>query len=1204
MLDPHCRPRRHRLRPAALAAALVMLAAYTASADAPPSGAPDSGVIVLDIAPPADAAARRARFAGRDSDAEVAALARQLHAALFTEQPAIARFDALVKGGEHRAALDAFRDLVLDRLLRRAAHGIPATTLWAEKPGVPDPLIVAGARKGRRHVTFDVRELMTPEGAIRFTETVAGDVGAPGSTLWAPPDNLGVPDDATWGYTVLSSYNLRIAPEHLHGAFGCGGGHPFWATPPGREAIRQIEFFSCGKCSMNFPQFDALLAAYADGGDPNDLILWQDYLDDWCLFGRTDLFRSRLNLILAIEGASRHVRDRLTGFCWLLENRPGFATAMRSTTLARFLLSQIEDAMPYTVRMTRAEIANWGIYGTSFGLLHMLKIFPEFRAVDYLGRQGFGTWKKDFLYVHAPDGHSTENERGPYQSCSIEAYDYAFDGFRPPWLDPVELAEVTDKARRSIRQILAETTPEGIAGAQFRTNYFNVAYGVRHGGNWVVRHDPVFDEPEVRARLNLVNGWGGPLPKVLSELTPYGGKFMLRDQWGPDGGYFFMENYRSASQNPQLRTLYRLRQSGEDLLQGTPVLVDRRGPFPGLGRILPSGGKTESLAIAERHVLDTRFHASARIDFAEAKQDAPYSPRALWQAYYGPENDFVWGAHQKALDLVSQPITDVTAWRQGYLLRGEQLYIVTDRIESDRAHEYAHPLHLNLANDFANPLKLNSGPGSRRLEIARAATNSEIIRVDAEHLRVDTDLPGAANVAVHFFSPARPQFFYGFDGQARPVDSPPVLARWLGRPPKTPGYSIGVRWQGRGDQVLVSLQETRKAGAASALRHVEPMNGSAGQAGFHAATGRGTRIWYQAGPHRRNPLAAGPASVEGESLLVTEREGALDGIVLSARGPLVVNGKSHTPPHESYAFTVDAEGAAAFVPVRRPVDTVRVLPEQDVFTGHVDVSFDIPTQDTGDIEFRYTLDGTDPTLASTLYERPFALADTAMVKVRAFRKGLDATPYREGVDASAIEFAYFKRQELRPALSVPGTTPGLAVDYAEDVRWGRLFVHAGEPGVVEMKTRGQATNLLDAAHIAALRWTPDTPCAVVYRGLLDMPADGVYTFHAPQHLFEPTADAGCNLRVIVDGEEWEPACRLHAEGTWSIALARGAHRFEVRFVDYRRTPFKNEYWMIAHPQVQARGMPALTISGPGLGRGPIPAAWMRTVPVPESNAPR
>jgi hypothetical protein len=1180
------------VRPTLLLALAMALPITGALAQSASTNTPADPVFMLHLQPPADAGARRERFAARDSDGEVAALAHQLHAALFTEQPGLAAFDALVTRGDYRAALDAFRAFVFDRLLNRAPHGIPATTLWAEKPGAPDPAVLADQRNGRRRVSYEVRELTTPTGAVRFAETVAGFVGEPGATLWAPPDALGVPDDATWGYTVPSSYNLRMAPEHLHGPFGSGGGHPFWATPQGREAIRQIEFFSAGKCSMNFPQFDALLASYAETGDTNDCVRWQDYLDDWHLFGRTDVFRSRLNLLLAIEGGSRNVRDRLITLCWLLENRPEFATTMRSTTLARFLLGQIEDAMPYTVRMSRTEIANWGIYATSFGLLHMVKIFPEFRAVDYLGRQGFGIWKKDFLYVHAPDGHNTENERGPYQSCSIEAYYYAFEGFQPPWLDPREMDEVTDKARRSIRQILAETTPDGIAGAQFRTNYWNSAYGVRHAGNWVVDNDPVFDEPEIRARLNLVNGWGGPLPRVLSELTPYGGKFMLRDQWGRDGGYFFMENYRDGSQNPMLRTAYRLRQSGDDLLLGTPILVDRRGPFPALGKILPVGGKTETLAIAEKQVLDTRFHTSAHIDFAEAKQDAPYSPRALWQAYYGLENDFVWGGHQRALDLVSQPITDVTAWRQAYLLRGEQLYIVTDRIESDRTHEYAHPLHLNLANDFAHPLK--PGVAGHRMAIARAITNHEVIRVDAARARVATDLPGAVNVAAHFFSPARLQFFYGFDKKAQPLDNPIPFAKWLERPPKTPGYSIGVRWQGRGDQVLVSLQETIKSNAVSALREVEPLNGPAGQAGFRAATERGTRIWYQAGPHRRNTLAAGPVGVEGESLLVTERAGVLNGIVLSARSPLIVNGKEHTAPHDSFEFTVTAKGSVSFVPVRRPIDTVRVYPEQNVFTGTVNVSFDIPTQDTGDIEYRYTLDGTDPTLASTRYEKPFALTDTAMVKVRAFRKGLGETPYREGVDASAIEFAYFKKQGPRPALALTGATPGLAVEYAEDVRWGRLFVHAGEPGVVEMKARGQTTNLLDVTHIASLKPAPDTPFAIVYRGFLDVPADGVYTVHAPQHLFVPTADAGYNLRVIVDGEEWDPASRIHAEGAWSIALAKGAHAFEVRYVDYRRTPYKNEYWMIGHPHIQARSTPEVLISGPGLGPGPIPAEWLKS----------
>jgi hypothetical protein len=173
--------------------------------------------------------------------------------------------------------------------------------------------------------------------------------------------------------------------------------------------------------------------------------------------------------------------------------------------------------------------------------------------------------------------------------------------------------------------------------------------------------------------------------------------------------------------------------------------------------------------------------------------------------------------------------------------------------------------------------------------------------------------------------------------------------------------------------------------------------------------------------------------------------------------------------------------------------------------------------------------------------------------------------------------------------------PGLNYAYAEG-HWPTLFAYTGDAraldATVGVKGTGEVVRLLDPADLSRLR-TTDRAYAVRYSGYLQVPTTGVYHFHAPLHLYTPTLDAGYDLRVFVDGKEWWPNPMLHSENLWSVALEAGLHRLEVAYVDYRWRQFRDEYWINWMPEQMWKGTPVLEISGPGLGKQPIPAAWLQ-----------
>ncbi len=197
--------------------------------------------------------------------------------------------------------------------------------------------------------------------------------------------------------------------------------------------------------------------------------------------------------------------------------------------------------------------------------------------------------------------------------------------------------------------------------------------------------------------------------------------------------------------------------------------------------------------------------------------------------------------------------------------------------------------------------------------------------------------------------------------------------------------------------------------------------------------------------------------------------------------------------------------------------------EMSVFLADHEVTL---AHDYQDVQVRYTLDGREPTLASSVYEGPFQLLQTTTVKARLF----DATGKAR---SAVIEKTYRKVEPYAPV--DPGKTiPGLAYTYYEGA-----FKKLPDFEKLEPVKKG-VTQDFDVEHLAAV----EDHFAFVFEGWVEVPADGVYTFYT-------YSDDGSKLylhdELVVDNDGSHSA-RLRSG---NVALRKGRHPLRLEyFEDY------------------------------------------------------
>jgi len=191
-----------------------------------------------------------------------------------------------------------------------------------------------------------------------------------------------------------------------------------------------------------------------------------------------------------------------------------------------------------------------------------------------------------------------------------------------------------------------------------------------------------------------------------------------------------------------------------------------------------------------------------------------------------------------------------------------------------------------------------------------------------------------------------------------------------------------------------------------------------------------------------------------------------------------------------------------------------------------------------DAEIRYTLDGSEPVSASTVYTAPFELKQGAIIRAKSFRKGLAPSE-----SATAV------------ANIVDLRVHGIRYDYYEGT-WTKI------PDLESLTPK--RSGMLHTVDYRAVH-PSDDHFGIVFSGYLSVDREGEYAFYS-------NSDDGS--RILIDGKQVLDNDGIHAPVTvkGTVRLSKGLHSIRILFFE-------------------GSGGESLEVSyeGPGIPKQPIPA---------------
>jgi len=192
--------------------------------------------------------------------------------------------------------------------------------------------------------------------------------------------------------------------------------------------------------------------------------------------------------------------------------------------------------------------------------------------------------------------------------------------------------------------------------------------------------------------------------------------------------------------------------------------------------------------------------------------------------------------------------------------------------------------------------------------------------------------------------------------------------------------------------------------------------------------------------------------------------------------------------------------------------------EADLFIGEGSAEIKCGREDA---QIRYTLDGSDPSKSSTLYQGPIKVKEATTVKARAF--------WANGFESRVLEF------RLTPTTAAP------AVKLPEKAEAGLLVSYFEDSGLSREKLPDFST--LKPARVAVAKEISIKPAeprkenyALRFEGYLTVPATGVYVFYL---------SADDRAKLTIDGKDVIAVDYTQGTPRAAVGLEAGAHALRL-----------------------------------------------------------
>lgn len=977
--------------------------------------------------------------------------------------------------------------------------------------------------------------------------------------------------------------------------------------------------------------FNPLAQAYVLTHDQKYLDKWVAFLDDWSMNDHyfdtidpcaiPDNVNSNGTQVMGMVAQLRQVANA---------SLPGQEPNLSPRVIGQVLQKMYTGLVPMHIIYTRSNTHNWT---PSVEMLAIAQQFDEFRDSEFYFREGRRRGIEDNSYTqNLPDG--SENQQDPWYNGNYDQVAQVFTLLQggctvPGWNQNNDVScavpgwnalrnnlEWKYTLRRHLKNHVTYQihlrTPQNEWPIPFRGGDKRGASMGEVFTNYPYKSSPeAFEDPVNMAILAAIDDpSSGVRPPYTSEWFPYGGYNIVRDGWDRNSGHGAMfcspqpgayGAYRSRSNNNTLGIAFNNQDllvddtTGHYMYPSSPIRVDGKDQFfhAGIYKVgAPAAHKVFQVS-AWHEPADWRWDSSDRFNLMEGVYAGPYGSLSDAKAVAGP-----YGSDQSMQGTLrlDETIRGVTHQRLAMYLRGPKLWIVTDRMTSNQPHHYEQAWYIP-TQPAITPEITRTTPAAFALDQIDIDPAKHTIRTFAERpskIPVKKNMVNSAkaDVSLYQFSPAQLTYSSKVE-QAEKRGFFYVL------------YSrdrIAVRFDGTGvTQVVTAIQpRALDTGDKGDLQNIQQITSGKAGIGFTATGIDGSAIRYLSSTEKDDTLTIGNVTIHGGALMLCG-----DGGMALGCSAMTVGGKPVDNVPTDFEFTLSGDTAGSISPIYRPINPVTIGPEQTAFADHMDVTL---TTKTPGVQIRYTTDGSEPTPNSTLYDKPFRLDHSALVRARAYRPGMTHNPYQtSGTEATPVADALFDKEALIPAMKPPHSAPGLTCSYYEG-DWRNLLLNIDDLKPLATKT---VPGLWDLSVIpqdnppVGNQPAPRTKAyALVYQGYLNVPAAGTYTLQAPREFVWPDTDAGYELRVYlgnhhglkrVDGlNEWYPSTAAHAFGKWSVALDKGMQPFKVVYIDWRTDAAKRLNVPGLKDYIWVGVTPDLRIAGPDLPMQPIPASWSAT----------